>query len=47
MASSSATRTGGLYNAMELPITTIATRSVLRANVAAIKLGEGTMPYAD
>jgi hypothetical protein len=42
--SSSATRMGGLYNAMELPITQIADREVRRASVAAIRLGDGIKP---
>ena len=47
MANSSATRTGGLYSASELPMTTMAVRSVRRTKAAAIKLGDGTIPYAD
>ncbi len=44
MANSSATRSGGLYRAMELPSTTSADCEVRRASVAAMMLGEGIRP---
>jgi hypothetical protein len=45
IAISSATRTGGLYSATELPSTTIAARLVRLASTEAIRLGEGMRPY--
>ena len=44
IANSSATRFGGLYPAIELPITQIADFDVRRASVAAIRLGLGIRP---
>ena len=44
MANSSATRCGGLYSAIELPITQIAACEVRRASPAAMMLGLGMMP---
>jgi hypothetical protein len=35
---------GGLYKAIELPITQIAERDVRRASVAAMMLGDGISP---
>ena len=46
MANSSATRIGGSYRAIELPITIIATSSVSRDIAAAMMFGEGIRPYA-
>ncbi len=43
MASSSATRTGGLYRANELPQRAMAAFSVVWARMAAIRLGDGVM----
>jgi len=44
IANSSATRIGGLYSAIELPITQIAAREVRRARPAAMMLGDGISP---
>ena len=44
IAISSATRTGGLYSATELPSTTIAARSVRLASTDAMRFGEGMRP---
>ena len=44
IAISSAMRIGGLYSAIELPSTMIATSRVRRVSVAAIRFGEGIMP---
>ena len=44
MANSSATRIGGLYRAMLLPITTSAAFDVRRANAAPMMLGDGMRP---
>ena len=43
MAISSATRSGGLYRASELPHRAIAEFSVVAARMAAMRLGEGVM----
>src|SRR5206468_6370546 len=45
IANSSATRMGGLYPAIELPITHSAAFDVRRLRVAAMRLGEGMRPY--
>ncbi len=44
MANSSATRIGGLYSAIELPMTQMAERDVRRASVAAMRFGDGISP---
>ena len=44
MANSSATRVGGLYSAIELPITQIAVLVVRRASEEAMRLGDGISP---
>ncbi len=44
IANSSATRIGGLYSAIELPITQMAARLVRRARPAAMMFGLGMMP---
>ena len=44
MAISSATRTGGLYRATELPSTVIAARDVRVARIEATTFGDGISP---
>ena len=43
IASSSATRVGGLYSASELPHSAIAAVSVVAASTAAIRFGDGVI----